>query len=390
GRPAEAGSYTTAFGRVADRLERQVAELKRVRRQAREDLRELVALAPAARLRRIVNSRTRFRSRALAELLLEESRERVRNDPRLAAELAELVPHVLLWTPGAVEQDWARELDLLARARRGNALRVAGDLHAADRGFAALHQRTDCPLPPETAAELASLEASLRLDQRRFDDADALLDKAARLFRKAGVEEGLARVLVQRGILHRHAGRLPEAGRALDEAMQLLDPEHQTHLFLCAAGTLVLCLCESGELTAAHRMLRAQSALFEKVMDDWWALRLRVIEGRVLLALGDSSAAVRRFAEAREGYLARGAFLDAAVTCLDLALAYLALGQTTELKQLAAESAPVFRSVALQREALAAVRLFQQAAAAEHLTAAAVCHLRDVLEHARGQTPPAS
>jgi hypothetical protein len=51
-------------------------------------------LPPARREERIVNARTRYRSRAFAELLVEHCRERVRSAPREAAALLELVPTV--------------------------------------------------------------------------------------------------------------------------------------------------------------------------------------------------------------------------------------------------------------------------------------------------------
>jgi len=84
------------------------------RRRAQEDLDHLLALPPEERLGRIETAQTRYRSRALAELLVEASRERAPTDPAEAAELAALVPAVLRWMPAPGPADWPAVL--IARA----------------------------------------------------------------------------------------------------------------------------------------------------------------------------------------------------------------------------------------------------------------------------------
>jgi hypothetical protein len=60
-------------------------------------------------------------------------------------------------------------------------------------------------------AELASLEASLRRDQRRYEEAAVLLDRAALLYEEEGEAEGLARVLIKRADIHQPANRRRKA-----------------------------------------------------------------------------------------------------------------------------------------------------------------------------------
>jgi len=110
------------------------------RRRAQEDLDRLLALPPAERVPRIETAQTRYRSRALAELLIDASRERARTDPAEAANLAALVPAVLHWMPDPGPADWPRALLARAKAHRANALREGGDLEGAAELFEELRR----------------------------------------------------------------------------------------------------------------------------------------------------------------------------------------------------------------------------------------------------------
>ena len=166
-----------------DETLRRQSRLRAIARRAREDL---------SRLRRkpletwpdvVRNATKRYRSRAFLLLLVEESRARVRNAPHEAAALVALVPIALDRSPERAALPWARVLRMRAAAHHANALRVAGDLPAADRELAALRRTMQShPLHSrDTEAEVSSLEASLRIGQRRFGEANRLLAAAAEL-----------------------------------------------------------------------------------------------------------------------------------------------------------------------------------------------------------------
>ena len=74
---------------------------------------------------------------------------------------------------------------------------------------------------------------------------------------------------------------------------------------------------------------------------------------------------------------------DAAQVSLDLAALYLRQGRSEETRLLATELIPIFQSRDIYREALAAVIVFQQAAAMEQLTAGLVEEIAAYLEKAR-------
>jgi len=81
--------------------------------------------------------------------------------------------------------------------------------------------------------------------------------------------------------------------------------------------------------------------------------------------------------------LARDIGYDAALASLDLAKLYLQLGRTAEVKHLARQMVTVFQEQGVHREALAAVRLFQEAAERERASVELVRRLADYLRRAR-------
>lgn len=382
--------YAAAFGKAGRDAVDLAEGIRRERSRARRDLRDLRALPPCEREARIVGARSRFRSRALAELLVETSRELVRHDPAEAESLAELVPAVILWTPRALEHPWSHLLHVRALAHRANAQRVAGELRSADATFRQLRAlaRKRPVADPQIEIELNSLEASLRIDQGKFAAASELLDRSIRNQRAAGDDQGLARSLVQKGICLAETGDPSGAAATQREALDLISPETDEHLYLCAVMNLALFLCELGSHAAARDILDANRPRLERRSDAWAALRTRWLEGRIALGLGETDAAERLLSGVRDGYLEQKKGVDAAMVSLDLANLLLRQGRIGELKQIARLIQPVFESQEIHREAIAALLLFQKAADAERVTAEAIGKLRDYLQRTRSAPRP--
>ena len=209
------------------------AELRRLHRRAKEEMWILLRQPPERRAATIRTARRRFRSRQLAELLIEECRVRVRTDPAEARNIAELVPVVLRSAVQAGGPAWARPLIVLAAALRANALRIAGDLGAAERGF--IDTRGELavrPLAdPRVLADVASLEASLRESQARLAETDQLLLLASLGFDLAGDSGGCARVQIKRAIVMRSAGDFQQCLAFIEEVLASLDPNIDSWLY---------------------------------------------------------------------------------------------------------------------------------------------------------------
>lgn len=369
-----AASDTASIEPSGKALEREARRLRLARRWAREDLMRLLA-TPPERWRDLVNrARTRFRSRSVVELIVEHGRELTRSQPRRAAELLAFVPELLPLVPGGLETAWGRGLAVRAEARRANALRVTGDLAAASSLFAEVRRRLAASPAgePTVYAEIASLEASLRRDERQFEEAAVLLDRAVLVYHEAGESEELARVLIQRADVAQYSERHEDALADLARARTLLDPERHTFLYLFTVTGSVPTLLELGRPAEAERVLLDAEDAFAAAIEPWWALRFRYLQGRAAFGQGDHGRAVRLLGEARQGFLDQKLPYDAAAASLDLALVHLDRGDTGEVQRLARQIAPIFRAVGVQREALATLRVFHQATVEEarrHVTA---------------------
>jgi hypothetical protein len=356
-------------------------KVRREQRCARTDLRELRRLPPERRAERVEHARSRFRSRALADLLVGESRRVVREDPAEAQSLAALVEVVLLWTPGALGQDWAREVGLRARAWEANAMRVAGELRKADRRFADLRRRLGKEMIVSEAlhAEICSLEASLRIDQKQTGEGRRLLDQAIHLYRLSDDREALARVLIQKAILERHEMRFTEAVVLQQEVLRTLEYDRKNRLFLSSVINLGHYYCELGQQGKAAQILAEQhQGLVEGGVWEW--PQMQALRGRIALEQDRPAEAERLFLAARTELVRRGDAVRAAVASLDLALLYLVQGKTAELRRMARLMGQVFEAEDLHEEAMATVVLFQQAVAAESLTVEALRAWRRQLE----------
>ena len=142
------------------------------------------------------------------------------NAPSEALEWIELVPIALDWARTADGPLWAKALLARATAHRANALRVLGDHPAAERLFVEL-RRTLAREPIDDTgalAEIASLEASLRIEQNLHAEAEELLDRAALAYRYAGDARGLARARLKQVMLLRTQGRAEEILALLADA----------------------------------------------------------------------------------------------------------------------------------------------------------------------------
>ena len=195
--------YGAAIASALAKTEAISRRLDADRAGAEADFRCLLRHRPRQRAALVPAGGRRFRSPILVDLLIAECREAVRRDPREAYSLASVAEAVAARVPARVYgKTFVERVALRALAHRANALRAGGELARAEALWAEILEHLEkSPIGDrEVEAELASLEASLRLDQRRLDEAERLLGRAERGYTAVGNEEGRARVLLKRGI----------------------------------------------------------------------------------------------------------------------------------------------------------------------------------------------
>jgi tetratricopeptide (TPR) repeat protein len=369
-------------GLVSAALALQVTHLEEEHRRAERDLRDLLALDQEERPGRIQRSRSRFRGGHLVHLLLERGQERLALDTGEALHLTELAYFVLQHSQLGRE---TMELLALTYASLGNASRVAGDRRRAAEYFGQArylvtrHAVTDAGL----LARIDDLEGSLRKDQRLFEQAERLFSRSALLYTMAEARVELARVLLNLASTYNLQGNV---GRALDtarSALAELSREKEPRLYLSGRYNLALFLVDSGEPGQAEQVLEEDADLYKRYQEPWLQLRLAGLRGKIAAARGDFATAETAFLEMRDGFLEQGIGFDAAIVSMDLALLYLRQGRTAELKALAREMLPIFRSQDVHREAVAALVLFQEAVREEQITTVFVRELAAYLDQAR-------
>lgn len=267
----------------------------------------------------------------------------------------------------------------------GNARRRRFDHPTAEEAFekAYLQLRKGTQDGLERAIFL-DLKASLRSDQRRFDESLRLLERAVELFLNYGERHRAGRSLVKASTVHDYAGNPEAAIASLYQSLPLIDSDREPRLLLCARHNLIFYLAELGRFQEAQRLYRDARPLYRSFNEPWVQNRRRWARGKIAKGLGQLGQAEAQFLAARDGFLAEGIPYDTALVSLELALLYAEQGRTEDLKRLASEMVPIFASRHIHREALAALSFFQQAVEAERAGAELVAKVGSYLRRAEG------
>jgi tetratricopeptide (TPR) repeat protein len=376
--------YDEAIDRVFRMILARETLVARERSRGRDLFEELVR-HPEARQRLLVANSSRFRDRALAEILLDQAHETGFSDPARASELARLAVSVAeLLLDAADGSGGLHGLRARAWAQLGNALRIRADHAGAEQAFETATALLDSgQVSPLETARILDFQASLKRDQRRFAEAAVLMDRVIALYRKLGQKALLGRSLKQKSMICGESGDLEGEIALLRRALELLSPDLEPRTFLAARHNLISALCEVGRPRDAFALLFHTRPLYLKQGDRLNLLRLRWLEGTVALGLQRHEQAAVAFREVREAFLDLDLDYDAALASLDLAEVYAAQGRAADVRLLADEMLEVFRSRNIHREALGALSVLQQAARLEKAGLVLVREVASFLKKAR-------
>lgn len=300
----------------------------------------------------------------LAQLLLKRCRQAVFENPVLAVELGELTVFLVdQLPPTAYQEDWHADLRIRTWAYLGNAKRVLGEHKSAEADLQRasvllLEQGTGRPF---VTAELQHLTASLRVDQRRFEEAFDLLGRAMGTYQRMEDVHAVGRCLVTQAKALVDSGREDEATALLRKVPELLDHERDPKLLLYVYQNLLYCLVNSERFEEAQDGLKTVRKAVDKYGSDMDRLRLRWIEGRIAFGLEDLETAETVFRNIQTECLNRRLDIEAAIVSLDLAVLYAEQDREQDLQDLLTAILPLFGSQDLQQEVLATLRLFQGA-----------------------------
>ncbi len=312
----------------------------------------------------LVQAAREYQSWALVERLCEESEIQASRDLERAAFLARLAREAARRIPGP--KAWVRCVKAFAAAHVANVLRVAGKLKASAALFQKAKRLWAAGSDPDGVLDpgrLLDLEASLCRAQRRFEEALALLEQARVVSRCQG------RILIKKGFTLEVMGDYEQAIETLLEAEALPDVQADPRLRNILCGNLALDFCHVGRFAEAAKLAQKVRRVAAEMGDMIGLLRVTWIEGRISAGLGQTGEALSLLAQARREFTNRNMGYDVALSLLEEAALLLDEGRTAEVRVLTRGLPTIFEAEEVHREALAALRLFLEAAEREAATA---------------------
>lgn len=368
-----------SMGRIAETGTVQLAgpgRLRQARAQAEACWQNLQQVPPDMRTV-LINRLSTYKTPAFCARICAESEKAASKSTYRAMELAKLALYVAQRVPG----DASLRCQAYAWAFIANAHRVAGKLPSADAAFVKSHElwraeTTEDPFISEV--RFLDLEASLRRDQRRIEEAHSLLAEA--FVRARPKEKG--RILLKKAHAHHVCGEFEEEFETLRHAEVWIVHDGEPHSWFAVRFNLAACLCGLGKFEEAKMLYGEVCELGFKLDRDLDLRRLRWLGARVKAGLGETES-VQIFEDLRREYANEENPFDSALVSLDLAEIYLRQKRWPEVRSLVEEMVQVFRGLGVQREPLTALVLFQKAVEQEQATTALVHRLARYLGDVR-------
>jgi tetratricopeptide (TPR) repeat protein len=277
--------------------------------------------------------------------------------------------------------------DLHCRAwiELGNAYRVADDLAAAERALGRATERFLEGTQDELlAARLFSVQASLLSDGRRFHLAETALDLVVGIHQRRNDSHEAGRALLKKGIVVGYQGRSEEALQLITQGLQGLDEERDPRLVHMALHNQALFLLDTGQLREARIALwqaRARGLDSGGLVNE---LKVRWLEGRINLALGELDRAEAALREVKEGFAQANLVYKGALAGLELGAVLLRRETREEAALEILAAADIFMSLGIGREASASVLLLRRAAEQRIVDAALIEYVAGVLRRSEG------
>jgi len=298
------------------------------------------------------------------------ARESIRaapNHPLEALELAELA--LFIADRFAGDAKWRLALQGYALAHVSNGRRVCNDLPGAEEAFARAKKLWEQGASANpgllNAAWLPWIEAALRREQRRFSEAKKRIDEALALDQEGELK---GKILLSKSAIFQILGDPEGSAVALAEAAPLIDPEREPRNAFGLRFNFLVDLCFLDRFAEAKAKLAEVRELAERLGEELDLTRVVWVEGKIAAGLGQTAEALAAFEQSRKVFYRRKLTWDYAVVSLELALILLAQGRTGETRRLAEEMLQIFRVQKVEREALAALQVFCDAARQETAT----------------------
>jgi tetratricopeptide (TPR) repeat protein len=325
----------------------------------------------------------------LCEILLEKSRS-LRHDDRPGmlqlAHLAQLAADRL--DREAYGEERRTDMQARAWAELANAYRINDDFAQAEAAMAcALDLRSKGTRDPLLYARIADLNASLLCDQRRFNESFRMLDLAYAILRRYADSHEVGRVIILKGLYTGYAGKPEEGLQLLAQGLSMIDRARDPKLVFHTLHNILRLRVELGECEQARQQLQRMRSLYATYATEPDLMKLRWIEGDIAAGLGDLTAAEAIYQQIREYFDARESGYEASIASLDLAGIWLRQGRTAEVRSLVADLVATFRGLGVEREAMSAIQMLQEALKRDQATLEVLRLVGGILRRLQNQPP---
>jgi tetratricopeptide (TPR) repeat protein len=352
-------------------------DLAPAQRRAEEFFLRLERRTPDLRLV-MVEEAEEFQTWYLCERVCRESTHAASRDLEEAAAWAHLAQEIAARV--RAPEGFRNRIQGYALAHAGNLLRVSGKLKQADTTFEEAkrlwHSGSD-PAKVLDPGRLLDLEASLRIDQRRLDEALARLEEAVAVGRCP------ERALIQKAITLEEMGQYEAAVEILLQAEPRVERAGDPRLLYSQRFNLAANLVHLGRYIDGAELIPQVREVAIDLGDEIFLSRITWLESRIAAGLGRTRQARTLLAEVRRDFELRHMSYDVALALLEEAILLFDAGQTAEVQVLADELTKVFADKGVHREALAALRLFYNAAKDQKATAEMARRVLEFLQRAR-------
>lgn len=313
----------------------------------------------------LLRHRIRCDSPIIFEDLSRRALEMGRQDRRCGVELAELALATVEGNACLLAERHGN-LQALAWARLGNCLSLAENHTEADQAFREserLWSLQDNRRENRTRAEISFLVGSHRLFQRRYDEAFDLLSESMILAKNSGATEILVKAELQLVAVMVHQGRLEATISHLRRILRLDGENFETQLH--ARQNLAAILIRLAQYSEARAEIALAEGICEKLGRPVSKLQLRWLRAQINSSEGKIESAEADYRLIRQGFQNLKELNYLAEVSLELAILLSDQQRHDEvIELLMTDVNPVFESLDIHREALAALSMLQGAVAA--------------------------
>ncbi len=231
---------------------------------------------------------------------------------------------------------------------------------------------------PVDVARFHRRQAYLLRDRGQFTEAREKIGQALTMYLASGDSHSRGCALADLATVHLAEKDYSEAALRSTEALRHIDPEQDPTYHEITVHNLVAALSLGDQPAARIEVLLKEIRQRRYAQSSLPWAKHRWLEGLVFKRRGRTRRAEATLRAAKNLFVKLGVVHDAGLVTMDMAELYLAAGDWEKSAQLAREMFPIFKSMGLEREAVAAFRLYMKAAIGRSVTEVQIRKLRDL------------